>query len=417
MAKNRYSHNSTNKLLRGTAAMVLAGGKGTRLKGLTSMQAKPAVSFGGKYRIIDFTLSNCINSGIRRVGVLTQYMAQDLITHIQNGWGFLSPALGESISVIPAQQRTGADWYRGTADAIYQNLDIIHREGAERVLILGGDHIYKMDYSRMVNFHAETGADVTIACIQKPLAEASAFGVMELDENGCIVEFAEKPENPKPSKQDPSQALISMGIYIFNVDVLDKELREALESPDYNHDFGHNIIPTLLDRYKVAGYVFGDEGHPGDKAYWRDVGDLDQFYDANMDLLAAVPELDLYDRNWPIITRQQQRPGAKFIYDETNSCGYAINSVVGAGSIISGATVDHSLVSSNVRIESQSNVKDSVLLPGARIGKNCKLDKVIVGENCRIPDGTVIGARYEDQPEQFEPTANGVVLVNRDMFK
>ncbi|GAM58296.1 glucose-1-phosphate adenylyltransferase [Vibrio ishigakensis] len=415
---NNYSHLPSNNLVRSTVALVLAGGKGTRLKGLTKEIAKPAVSFGGKYKIIDFTLSNCVNSGIRRVGVLTQFMAHDLIDHLQKGWNFMTnSALNEGVSIIPAQQRTGEAWYRGTADAVYQNLDIIRKQKAQQVLILGGDHIYKMDYSRMLNFHAENGADVTVACIKKPLEQASSFGVMSLNENGQIVQFDEKPENPRPHPKDPSQALVSMGIYIFNTDVLDKELCDALNDPNYNHDFGHNIIPNLLERYNVSGYVFTEKGHPGHNAYWRDVGNLDEYYAANMDLLAPTPELDLYDHSWPTITQQQQRPGAKFIFNDEGRRGSAVDSVLSAGTIISGAEVEHSLVSYNCRIEEGSKVQDSILLPDVLVGKDCRLTKVIVGEGTIIPDGTIIGEDPVKDAEMYEVTEGGVVLVTEENFR
>lgn len=415
--ENQYSHISSNARLRNTTAMILAGGKGTRLKELTSKVAKPAVSFGGKFKIIDFALSNCINSGIRKVGVLTQYMAQDLINHIQSGWQSSYSALGEGVHIIPAQQRIGENWYRGTADAIYQNLDLIKRhDQTERILILGGDHIYKMDYSRMINFHVESGADVTVACIQKPIEQASEFGVMGLNDQGDIVNFVEKPQNPTPMPNDDSKALISMGIYIFNVDVLDAELRQALNNPDYKHDFGHNIIPSLIGRKNLKGYVFTERGHPGANGYWRDVGHVDEYYAASMDLLAPTPELDLYDASWPIMTNQVQRPGVKFLFNDPNRRGFAVDSVLCAGAIISGGQVIHSLISSDVRVEDFSEVKDSILLPSASVGQNCKLNKVIVGENCHIPNGSIIGYDTEQDRKLYTVTENGVVLVTQDMF-
>jgi glucose-1-phosphate adenylyltransferase len=398
--------------------MILAGGKGTRLKELTSNIAKPAVSFGGKFKIIDFTLSNCINSGIRRVGVLTQYMAHDLISHIQSGWQSSYSALGEGVYIIPAQQRVGENWYRGTADALYQNLDLIKREDhTERVLILGGDHIYKMDYSRMINFHVESGADVTVACIQKPIEQASEFGVMGLNEDGDIINFVEKPSNPTPMPNNEDKALISMGIYIFNVDVLDAELRQALNDPNYKHDFGHNIIPSLIGRKKIKGYVFTERGHPGANGYWRDVGHVDEYYDATMDLLAPTPELDLYDTSWPIMTNQVQRPGVKFLFNDPQRRGYAVDSVLCAGAIISGGQVEHSLVSSDVRVEDFAEVKDSILLPRAVVGASCKLKKVIVAEGCVVPDGTIIGFDAEEDKNRYTVTRSGVVLVCSEMFE
>jgi len=416
MSNNNYSHADTNKLVRETSALILAGGKGTRLKQLTSNNAKPAVSFGGKFRIIDFTLSNCINSGVRKIGVLTQYMAQDLIDHLRDGWQILSPAMGEGVRIIPAQQRTGNDWYRGTADAVYQNLDLIKRQNAKRVLILGGDHIYKMDYSRMLNFHMENDATVTVACIHKPIEEASSFGVMGLNATGEIETFVEKPANPPADPNDPTQSLVSMGIYIFNADVLENELVKALEDPDYNHDFGHNIIPGLLGRTKVMGYVFTEYGHPGLTAYWRDVGNLDEYFAATMDLLSPDPELDLYSHNWPIITNQSQRPGSKFVFNDIDRRGYAVDSVLSAGTIISGAEITHCMVSNNVRVHSYSKLKDCVLLPNSDIGRDCRLTKVIVGESCQIPDGTVIGEDLEEDAQKYTVSETGVILVTSDMF-
>jgi glucose-1-phosphate adenylyltransferase len=417
MSNNNYSHADTNQLVRDTSALILAGGKGTRLKQLTSQNAKPAVSFGGKFRIIDFTLSNCINSGIRRVGVLTQYMAQDLIEHLQEGWQILSPAMGEGVQIIPAQQRTGEAWYRGTADAVYQNLDLIKRQKTSRVLILGGDHIYKMDYSRMLNFHVETNSAVTVACIHKPIEEASSFGVMGLDTSGEIKTFVEKPENPMADPSDPSKALVSMGIYIFNTDILNDELVAALEDPDYNHDFGHNIIPGLLGRHKVCGYVFTENGHPGRTAYWRDVGNLDEYYAATMDLLSPDPELDLYSHNWPIITNAYQGPGAKFVFNDEGRRGYAVDSVVSGGVIVSGAAVERSMISEGVRVHSYAQVNDSILLPHSQVGRNCRLTRVIVGEGCYIPDGTVIGENPEEDAQKYTVSPNGIVLVTEDMFR
>jgi glucose-1-phosphate adenylyltransferase len=416
MSNNNYSHADTNQLLRDTSALILAGGKGTRLKQLTSQNAKPAVSFGGKFRIIDFTLSNCINSGIRRVGVLTQYMAQDLIEHLQEGWQILSPAMGEGVQIIPAQQRTGEAWYRGTADAVYQNLDLIKRQKTSRVLILGGDHIYKMDYSRMLNFHVENDAAVTVACIHKPIEEASSFGVMGLDGSGEIKTFVEKPENPMADPNDPSQALVSMGIYIFNTDILNDELVAALEDPNYNHDFGHNIIPGLLGRHKVCGYVFTENGHPGNTAYWRDVGNLDEYYAATMDLVSPDPELDLYSRNWPIITNAYQGPGAKFVFNDEGRRGYAVDSVVSGGVIVSGAAVERSMISEGVRVHSYAQVNDSILLPHSQVGRNCRLTRVIVGEGCSIPEGTVIGENPEEDAQKYTVSPGGIVLVTEDMF-
>lgn len=416
MSENRYSHTSSNRLVRRTVALVLAGGKGTRLKDLTSKVAKPAVSFGGKYRIIDFTLSNCINSGVRNIGVLTQYMAHDLIMHLQSGWQILNPALNERVSIIPAQQRTGENWYRGTADAVYQNLDIIDHDHYDRVLILGGDHIYKMDYSRMINFHAENDADVTVACIRKPLSQARSFGVMGLDSEGRIIDFEEKPLHPKSDPSDPDLALVSMGIYIFNIDVLDEELRDGLLKPGYSHDFGHNVIPNMIKNRKVFGYVFADKGHPGRTAYWRDVGDIDEYFAANMDLVNPNPEFDLYDREWPIITDQKQRPGAKFVFNDELRRGYATDSLVCAGVIVSGAKVHRSLLSLDVRIEEHSELEEVIALNNASVGRNCKIRKAIIAEGCVVPDNTVIGYDEVEDRKRFTVSPAGVTLVSCEML-
>ena len=409
---NNYSHSSKNELLKTTLALVLAGGKGTRLKGLTKEIAKPAVPFGGKYKIIDFTLSNCVHSGIRRIGVLTQFMAHDLIGHIQRGWGFFNnPYLNEGISIIPAQQRKGNHWYRGTADAVYQNLDLINKSTTKQVLILGGDHIYKMDYSRMLSFHAENNADVTVACINKNIDEASSFGVMQLNKEGQIIKFEEKPENPEPSPEDPNKALVSMGIYIFNVDILCKELQDSLSDPNYSHDFGHNIIPKLLKDYKVSGYVFNGDGHPDNSAYWKDVGNIDEYYNANMDLLSPLPELNIYNDSWPLITEQLQRPGAKFVFNESKRKGYAVDSIVSAGTVVSGAEIERSLISMNCRIEDYSFIGSSILLPNVKIGKNCKIRNAIISSETEIPDNTVIGYDENNDRRNYEISEKGIILV------
>ncbi len=413
MSVNQYSHNSSNQIVRRTTALVLAGGKGTRLKGLTKNIAKPAVSFGGKYKIIDFALSNCYNSNIRKVGVLTQFMAHELIEHLQVGWQFTVNGIGEGVAIIPAQQRVGSDWYRGTADAVYQNLDLIRRSKSDYILILGGDHIYTMDYSRMLSFHAENNADITVACITKPIEQASEFGVMALDKNANIVRFEEKPENPAPSPDDPSQALVSMGIYVFNREALERELLSAVEQPDYQHDFGHNIIPNAINRLNVKGYVFSAKGHPGNNGYWRDVGNLDEYYEATMDLMAPQPELNLYSSSWPIITRQSQRPGAKFVFNEEHRRGYAVDSVLSAGTIVSGARIERTLLSTDVFVDELSVVKDSILLPHVKVGKNCTLNRVIVDHGTVIPDGMVIGEDPALDAERFDVSENGIVLVTR----
>ncbi len=417
MIENSYSRTPGFQAVQRTTAVVLAGGKGSRLKELTARVAKPAVSFAGKYRIVDFTLSNCVNSGIRRIGVLTQYMANDLIRHLQAGWGRINPELMEGVFIIPAQQRTGELWYRGTADAVYQSMDLLDKERTDRLLILGGDHIYKMDYSRMVNFHIEKGADLTVACIQKPLDLASSFGVMSLDKEGRITEFNEKPENPQPDPSNPELAMCSMGIYIFNFDVLEEELNAAVNRPGYGHDFGHDVIPWMIGRRNVYGYVFSEKGHPCRTAYWRDVGNLDQYYAASMDLVQPLPELDIYDPNWPIQTLQLQRPGAKLVFNDNDRRGMATDSVLSAGVIISGASVTKSLLGTDVRVEEHSVVANSVLLPRASIGKGCRIKRTIIGEDCQIPDGMIIGEDSIRDKERFTVSESGVVLVTQNMLR
>jgi glucose-1-phosphate adenylyltransferase len=410
---------TSNVLTRGTLGIILAGGKGTRLKQLTENRAKPAVPFGGKYRIIDFPLSNCVNSGIRKIAVLTQYKAHDLISHLQRGWGHMNHEFGEFVSVIPAQQQTGETWYQGTADAVYQNLSVVQNSLVDRVLILGGDHVYKMDYSKMLADHAKNGADITVACIKVPIKQASAFGVMALDDENNIRQFQEKPANPAAAPDDPDSALVSMGIYIFEVDVLNRLLVEDADKDDSQHDFGFNILPTALaEGLKLNGYVFEDPDFCGkeNRAYWRDVGNLDQYYEAHMDLIAVDPEINLYDDYWPIYTYHSQLAGAKFVFDDDDRRGMAINSVVSAGCIISGSVIRNSLLSHKVRVHSFSEINDTVLLPRATVGRNCRITKAIIGEGCNIPEGTVIGEDPAADRERFEVSDEGIVLVVQEMI-
>lgn len=405
---------------RRTLGIVLAGGKGSRLKQLTENRAKPAVPFGGKYRIIDFTLSNCVNSGIRKIGVLTQYKAHDLISHLQRGWGGMNHEFGEFVSIIPAQQQTGENWYRGTADAVYQNLNLVHESSVERVLILGGDHIYKMDYSRMLANHIHNHADISIACIKVPLKQASSFGVMALDQNHQVCNFQEKPEHPTPAPDDAEHALVSMGIYVFETHVLHSLLTEDADLEESLHDFGFNILPLALEKgLNICGYVFEDPDSCGkeNRAYWRDVGNLDQYYEAHMDLIAIDPEINLYDEYWPIYTYHKQLPGSKFVFDDDDRRGMAIDSVVSSGCIISGAVVRRSLLSHQVRVNSYATVTDCVLLPNAEIGRGCRVNRAIIGEGCKIPPGTVIGEDPEADRQRFEVSAGGVVLVVQKMVE
>ncbi len=404
-----------SRLTRDTLALILAGGRGSRLAQLTEWRAKPAVPFGGKFRIIDFPLSNCINSGIRRIGVITQYKAHSLIRHIQQGWGFLRGEFGEYVELLPAQQRVDANWYAGTADAVYQNLDIIRLHDPEYVLILAGDHIYKMDYGTMIAYHVEHGADMTVGCMEVPLDDARAFGVMSVDAAGQVVKFTEKPLNPEPIPGRAEMALASMGIYIFNTKFLYEQLIKDADKSNSSHDFGKDIIPALIDKYRVLAYPFRDVQN-NVQAYWRDVGTVDAFWQANMELIGVTPDLNLYDEEWPIWTYQEQLPPAKFVFDDEERRGMAVDSMVSGGCIISGAVVRHSLLFSNVHVHSYSTVKDCVVLPSVEIGENCHLTKVVIDKGCRIPTGTVIGADLNEDAKRYYVTPNGVVLVTPEML-
>lgn len=414
MSKNN-STRFVSRLTRDTLALILAGGRGSRLKQLTDWRAKPAVPFGGKFRIIDFPLSNCVNSGIRRVGVLTQYKAHSLIRHIQQGWGFMRGALGEFVELLPASQRTAQGWYLGTADAVYQNIDILRNHGAEYVLILAGDHIYKMDYGDMLAEHVAQNADMTIGCIEVSIDEAKAFGVMSVDVNRRIVAFNEKPAEPTPLPGRDDVALASMGIYIFNSSFLYEQLIKDADSPKSTHDFGHDIIPSLIKHYKVIAFPYKDvQGN--DPGYWRDVGTIDAFWSANLELIGVTPELNLYDDDWPIWTHQAQLPPAKFVFDDDDRRGMAVDSMVSGGCIISGSTVRHSVLFSNVEVHSFSVVEDSVVLPDVSIGRHCRLKKVVLDKGCNIPEGTIIGEDPVADAKRFEVSPNGVVLVTPEML-
>ena len=411
---NRDTPRFISRLTRETLALILAGGAGTRLKGLTKWRSKPSVPFGGKFRIIDFPLSNCLNSGIRRMGILTQYKAHSLIRHVQLGWSFLRGELGEFIELLPAQQRLGSHWYAGTADALYQNLDIIRLHNPEYVLILAGDHIYQMDYGAMLAAHVENDADLTIGCFEVPLKEASAFGVMQVDEEWRVTRFEEKPENPSPMPGDPSRALASMGIYVFNRDFLFEQLIKDADNKNSSHDFGKNIIPEAIRRYRVLAYPFREDD--GTQAYWRDVGTIDAYWSANMELIGVTPELNLYNNDWPIWTYQEQLPPAKFVFDDDDRRGMAVDSMVSGGCIISGATVHHSLLFSKVVVNSYSKVYDTVVLPNVIIERDCSIRKAVIDKGCVIPEGTVIGEDKEADAKRFHVTENGVVLVTPDML-
>lgn len=408
-----------SRLTRETLALILAGGAGTRLKGLTRWRSKPAVPFGGKFRIIDFPLSNCINSGIRRIGILTQYKAHSLIRHVQLGWSFLRGELGEFIELLPAQQRLGAHWYAGTADALYQNLDIIRLHSPEYVLILAGDHIYQMDYGPMLAAHVENNADLTIGCFEVPVEEAHSFGVMQVDEQWRVTDFAEKPQNPTTVPEDPSRSLASMGIYIFSTEFLFEMLIQDADDTNSARDFGKDVIPTAIRESRVYAYPFRDpeqEEENSSKTYWRDVGTVDAYWSANMELIGVTPELNLYNHDWPIWTYQEQLPPAKFVFDDEDRRGMAVDSMVSGGCIISGALVRHSLLFSNVEVHSFSEVFDTVVLPNVTIGENCCIRKAVIDKGCTIEDGTEIGVDHEADAQRFHVTEQGVVLVTPEML-
>ncbi|MDN3651918.1 glucose-1-phosphate adenylyltransferase [Thalassotalea ponticola] len=411
------SHRYISKLTRDTYALILAGGKGSRLYELTDWRAKPATFFGGKFRIIDFPLSNCINSGIRRVGIATQYKSHSLIRHINRAWGHFKKELGESVEILPASQRDGDRWYAGTADAVFQNIDIIRHELPKYVMILSGDHVYRMDYGELIAKHVETGADMTVCCIEVPTEEAAgAFGVMTVDEENRVQRFDEKPEHPSHVPGKPGVTLASMGNYVFNTEFLFEQLKRDNEKESSSKDFGHDIIPEIIKTSKVYAYPFIDSD-TGGQPYWRDVGTLDSFWQANMELVEPSPQLNMYDANWPIWTYQEQTAPAKFIFDEENRRGLAINSTVSGGVIVSGATVKSSLLFSQVRVNSYSYVEQAVVLPGAEIGRNCTIKKAIIDRSVVVPEGLTVGVDNEqDKANGFRVTEKGVVLVTRDMI-
>ncbi|MBF0217940.1 MAG: glucose-1-phosphate adenylyltransferase [Gammaproteobacteria bacterium] len=414
MSNNKPSR-FVSQLTGETLALILAGGQGSRLKGLTQWRSKPAVPFGGKFRIIDFPLSNCINSGIRRIGVLTQYKAHSLLRHLQQGWSFQRIELGEFVELLPAQQRHGNLWYEGTADAVFQNIDILRMHRSEYVLILAGDHIYQMDYGMMLAEHARRGADLTIACIEVSLEEAKSFGVMSVDDNLRVVGFDEKPAHPRPLPNNPAKAMASMGVYIFDTQFLYDQLIRDADDRNSTHDFGRDIIPAVIDSYEVCAYPFGNSGTPLD-SYWRDVGTVDAYWQSNMELVGISPELNLYNRDWPIWTYQEQLPPAKFIFDDDNRRGMAVDSMVSGGCIISGAKLKRSLLFSNVTIHSYTTIEDSVVLPDVEVGRHCRIKKAIIDRWCKIPEGTIIGEDPVEDAKRFHISADGVVLVCPEML-
>lgn len=382
---------------------------------LTNWRVKPAVPFGGKFRIIDFPLSNCINSDIRQIGVLTQYKAHSLIQHVQRGWSFLRGEFNEFVEILPAQQRIGDDWYAGTADAIYQNIDIIRNHAPEYVLILAGDHVYKMDYGPMIAAHVANGADLTVGGIEVPIDQASALGVMAINEDGRILQFQEKPENPQHMPGKESVALASMGIYVFNAKFLFELLIRDADSKHSSHDFGKDIIPGVIDKYRAHAYLFRNPVKD-DVAYWRDVGTVDAFWRANLELIGVTPELNMYDDEWPIWTYQEQYPPAKFIFDDDTRRGMAVDSMVSGGCVISGSSVRHSLLFSHVRINSYSEIENTVVLPDVEVKRHCKIRKAIIDKGCVIPKGTIIGYDPVADAERFYVSEGGVVLVTPEML-
>jgi len=413
---NEYARH-VSLLTRETMAIVLAGGRGSRLYELTDWRAKPALYFGGKYRIIDFPLSNCINSGIRRIAVLTQYKAHSLIRHLVHGWSWFRASTREFVEILPASQRVGGEWYRGTADAVYQNLDIIRTHAPKYVLILSGDHIYKMDYGPFLALHAEKQADMTVSCVEVPIEEAAGqFGVMTVDENGRVINFDEKPEHPNPIPGKPGLCLASMGNYIFNTEFLYEQVIKDADTPDTKYDFGGNIIPRIIKDYNVYVYPYRDP-KTDEQAYWRDVGTLDAYWEANMEMVSVSPKLDMYDTEWLIHTHQSQSPPAKFVFDEEGRRGTATQSMVSGGCIVSGSEVSKSLLFSRARIRSYSSVVDSVILPDVDVGQNCRINRAIIDRGAKIEAGTVIGEDHDaDRERGFRVTDSGLTLVTPDML-
>ncbi|MBU3911355.1 MAG: glucose-1-phosphate adenylyltransferase [Candidatus Omnitrophica bacterium] len=396
---------------------IMAGGKGERLSPLTKDRAKPAVPFGGVYRIIDFTLSNCINSDLRRIHVLTQYKSYSLTRHISRGWNVLNSELGEYVDAIPAQQRVDEHWYQGTADSIYQNIYAIEDEDPEDVLILAGDHVYKMDYRKMIGFHRDQGADLTVAVVEIPREEAGEFGICELDNRCRVKNIIEKPETEKELTTDADNVFASMGIYVFKREALQKVLLENAGNKDSSHDFAKNIIPMMLNKYKIAAYNFKDE-ETNKPMYWRDVGSLDAYYEANMELVDVVPLFNLYDKNWPFRTYQEQFGPTKTVFaggGQDNRIGTVLDSLVSHGCIISGGKVERSILSPNVRINSFSEVTESVLMEGVDIGRHAKIRRAIIDKYVKIPPDMAIGFNPEKDRKRFKVTESGIVVIPKNM--
>jgi glucose-1-phosphate adenylyltransferase len=410
----------TQPLARDAMAYVLAGGRGSRLKELTDKRAKPAVYFGGKTRIIDFALSNALNSGIRRMGVATQYKAHSLIRHLQRGWNFLRPERNESFDILPASQRVSeTQWYEGTADAVYQNIDIIEAYACDFMVILAGDHIYKMDYEVMLRQHVESGADVTVGCLEVPRMDATAFGVMHVDEKDVITAFVEKPVDPPAIPGRPNTALASMGIYVFSTRFLMDELRRDAHTPGSKRDFGGDIVPYIVRHGKAVAHRFSTSCVRSEYetvSYWRDVGTVDAYWEANIDLTDIVPELDLYDTQWPIWTYAEIKPPAKFVHDEDGRRGMAVSSLVSGDCIVSGAALRRSLVCTGARINSYSALEEAVILPEVTIGRKARLSRVVVDRGVIIPEGLVVGEDPEDDARRFRRTERGVCLITQSMI-
>lgn len=414
------THSMSGPLSRSAMAYVLAGGRGSRLMELTDVRAKPAVYFGGKSRIIDFALSNAINSGVRRIGVATQYKAHSLIRHLQRGWNFLRPERNESFDILPASQRISEDqWYRGTADAVYQNLDILEGHGIEYMIILAGDHIYKMDYEKMLVQHCEEKADVTVGCLEVPRMDATGFGVMHVDERDHITEFVEKPADPPGIPGQPDLALASMGIYVFNMAFLREELIRDANDPHSAHDFGKDIIPNIVKNGKAVAHRFPNScvRSPHEtQSYWRDVGTVDAYWEANIDLTAVVPGLDLYDQDWPIWTFAEVTPPAKFVHDYDGRRGSAVSSLVSGGCIVSGASLRQSLLFTGVHVNSFSHVENAVILPYVNVGRSVTLRNVVVDRGVTIPEGLVVGENPELDAQRFRRTEKGICLITQPMI-
>ncbi len=413
---DKFSPRFVSRLTKDTLALILAGGRGSRLYELTDWRAKPALYFGGKFRIIDFPLSNCINSGIRQVGVLTQYKAHSLIRHIQVGWSHFKRELGEYVEVLPASQRNSPNWYQGTADALYQNLDIIRAANPKYVMVLSGDHIYHMDYGQILAFHVENGSGLTVSCVEVPVEEAAkAFGVMTVDSDDRILRFDEKPEHPSPIPDNSEYCLASMGNYVFNTEYLLELLEKDARDPNSEHDFGKDIIPSIIKKDKVYAFRFRDADDK--QAYWRDVGTLDAFWEANMDLVSPTPMLNLYDQSWPLWTYQAQLPPAKFVFDDEGRRGYAVDSTISGGCIISGGRVRKSLLFSDVRVHSYTTTEESVILPEVIINRYAKIRRAIIDRACEIPKGMEIGYDHDqDRANGFRVTPKGITLVTPEML-